>query len=66
MKSDYRKVTLTGGYWKAKEELVKTVTTNAVYDRFNESGRIDAFKCDWTEEVLKWSRQMKMVSLLCF
>ncbi|MBR3998731.1 MAG: glycoside hydrolase family 127 protein, partial [Clostridia bacterium] len=50
MKSDYRKVTLTGGYWKAKEELVKTATTNAVYDRFNESGRIDAFKCDWTEE----------------
>ena len=49
MKYDYRKVTLTGGFWKAKEELVKNVTTAAVYDRFSESGRIDAFKCDWKE-----------------
>lgn len=49
MKTDYRNVTLTGGFWKAKEDLVRDVTTDAVYDRFYETGRIDAFKCNWKE-----------------
>lgn len=49
MRTDYRKVQLTGGFWKAKEELVRDVTTDAVYDRFFETGRIDAFRCDWRE-----------------
>ncbi|MBQ4354903.1 MAG: glycoside hydrolase family 127 protein [Clostridia bacterium] len=49
MKTDYRNVTLTGGFWKAKETLVKTTTTDAVYDRFAETGRMDAFRCDWKE-----------------
>lgn len=48
-KTDYRNVTLTGGFWKNKEDLNRDVTIDAVYDRFTESGRIDAFKCDWKE-----------------
>ncbi|MBE6617680.1 MAG: glycoside hydrolase family 127 protein [Ruminococcaceae bacterium] len=48
-KTDYRAVELTGGFWKAKEDLNRDVTMQAVYDRFTESGRIDAFRCDWKE-----------------
>lgn len=46
-KTDYRAVELTGGFWKAKEDLNRDVTMQAVYDRFEESGRIGAFRCDW-------------------
>ncbi|MGN1347258.1 MAG: glycoside hydrolase family 127 protein [Eubacteriales bacterium] len=49
MLTDYRNVTLRGGFWKSKEDLNRDVTIHAVYDRFNESGRIDAFKCSWKE-----------------
>lgn len=47
MLTDYRNVTIKGGYLKEKEELNRRVTEGAVYDRFSESGRIDAFRCDW-------------------
>ncbi|MCQ2428794.1 MAG: glycoside hydrolase family 127 protein [Clostridia bacterium] len=47
MKTDYRCVRLTGGFWKTKEDLNRDVTIPAVYDRFVETGRIDAFRCDW-------------------
>ncbi len=47
--SDYRNVTLTSGFWKAKEDLNRDVTIDAVYNRFDETGRIKAFKCDWKE-----------------
>ena len=46
---DYRNVTLSGGFWHDKQKLNSTVTTQAVYDRFDETGRMDAFKCDWKE-----------------
>ena len=52
-KTDYRSVTLTGGFWKQKEDLNRDVTMQAVYDRFYESGRIDAFKCEWKEGMPK-------------
>ena len=44
MITDHRNVTITGGYWKKKMDLNSRVTMNAVYDRFHESGRIDAFE----------------------
>ena len=47
MLTDYRCVRLTDGFWKKKEDLNRDVTIPAVYDRFVETGRIDAFKCDW-------------------
>ena len=49
MKTDYRAVTLTGGFWKQKEDLNRDVTIPAVFSRFDETGRIEAFKCNWKE-----------------
>lgn len=40
---------ITGGFWKQKQALVRRVTTKAVYDRFSDTGRIDAFRFDWKE-----------------
>lgn len=47
MISDYRAVTIEGGFWKQKQDLNAKVTMQAVYDRFFDTGRIDAFRCDW-------------------
>ncbi len=49
MKYNYRDVTIRGGFWKQMEDLNSKVTVNAVYDRFYETGRIDAFRFDWKE-----------------
>lgn len=49
MEANYRNVTLIDGFWKQKEDLNRDVTLKAVYDRFDETGRIAAFKCDWKE-----------------
>jgi len=35
------------GFWKFYENLNKEVTINAVYNRFKETGRFDALKCNW-------------------
>ena len=62
----YRKVELSDGYWRDKQELNKNVTIHAVYDRFSETGRIGAFRFDykpedercphfyWDSDVAKW------------
>lgn len=42
-------IDITGGFWKYRQELNRSVTTWAVYDRFKETGRFDAFKCNWKE-----------------
>lgn len=42
-------VNLDSGYMYEKSELNRKVTIDAVYDRFYETGRIDAFKCNWKE-----------------
>ncbi len=46
---DYRNVTINNGFWKQKQELNDTVAIHAVYDRFQDTGRIDAFQFDWKE-----------------
>ena len=46
---DFSKTRITGGFWKQKQALVRRVTTKAVYDRFSDTGRIDAFRFDWKE-----------------
>lgn len=45
----YKDVNITSGYLKKKQDLNQTVTINAVYDRFAETGRIKAFECAWKE-----------------
>ena len=49
MNTDYRAVTLTGGFWKQKEDLNRDVSLPAVYEQFSETGRIGAFRFDWKE-----------------
>lgn len=60
------KVKLTFGYLFEKQELNRKITVNAVYDRFKETGRIDAFRFEykdgdeivphifWDSDVAKW------------
>ena len=36
-------IDITGGFWKKKQDIVRNVTASAVYDRFYDTGRIDAF-----------------------
>ena len=40
---------ITDGFWKYYENLVRNVTVHSVYDRFIETGRFDALKCNWKE-----------------
>lgn len=42
-------IDITGGFWKYRQELNRSVTVWAVYDRFKETGRFDALKCAWKE-----------------
>jgi len=42
-------IKITGGFWAEKQNLVHDVTIKAVYDRFKETGRFDAFKCEWVD-----------------
>jgi len=37
------------GFWKDKQDLFRKVTINAVYDRFEETGRFEALKFNWKE-----------------
>lgn len=46
---DFTNVKFTKGFWKNKYDLVHDVTMNSVYDRFCETGRFDALRCDWKE-----------------
>ncbi len=45
----FSEIQITGGFWKKKQEMARKATVRAVYDRFAETGRFDALKCDWTE-----------------
>ena len=57
-------IDITGGFWNYRQTLNKEVTANAVYDRFKETGRFDATKCDpnsniiphiyWDSDIAKW------------
>ena len=59
---DFSSVKINGGFWKQKQDLIRETTIKAVYNRFKESGRIDAFNLDsgieahffWDSDVAKW------------
>ena len=44
-----RNVDITGGFWQEKQKLFREVTVDAVYDRFEETGRFEALNCAWKE-----------------
>ncbi|MFV0400336.1 MAG: beta-L-arabinofuranosidase domain-containing protein [Oscillospiraceae bacterium] len=45
----FEQVDVTGGFWRQKQELMREVTAQAIYDRFAETGRFAALKADWKE-----------------
>lgn len=40
---------ITGGYWKTRQEINSEVTLKSVYERFKETHRFDALKCEWKD-----------------
>lgn len=46
---NFANTTLKNGFLKDKKQLNRDVTMQAVWDRFSETGRIDAFRFDWEE-----------------
>lgn len=45
----YDRTEITGGFWGTQQKLVRDVTIDAVYDRFDETGRFASLKGDWKE-----------------
>lgn len=45
----FDQVNITGGFWKEKQDMNRNTTIWSVYERFKETGRIDAAKLDWKE-----------------
>ena len=43
----FSSVKITSGFWKTKQDLVRDTTVHAVYDRFKETHRFEALKCQW-------------------
>ena len=44
---DHSAVRIRSGFWRQKQDLARSVTARAVYDRFAETGRFAALKCRW-------------------
>ena len=57
---------ITGGFWKEKQDMVRNSTVTAVFNRFYDTYRFEALKCDtseglpykphiyWDSDVAKW------------
>lgn len=45
----YRDVKITDGFWAKRQKINREITADAVYDRFYDTGRIDAFNVNWKE-----------------
>jgi len=60
----YLSVDVREGFWKAKQDMLKNTTIDAVYNRFSDTYRFDALKCKpteqytphvfWDSDVAKW------------
>lgn len=46
-------VVIDGGFWKGRQEAIEKGTSKAIYDRFYETGRIEAMKLEWKEGMPK-------------
>lgn len=60
---DFSATKITGGFWADKQALVRDVTVDAVYKRFSDTGRFEAFDFEnckiephffWDSDVAKW------------
>ncbi len=45
----FDKININDGFWKARQDLNRTTTINAVWNRFSDTGRIKAFEFKWKE-----------------
>lgn len=45
----WKNINIEGGFWGKWQDTVATSTSNAIYDRFYETGRINAMKLEWKE-----------------
>jgi len=45
----FEKSEIVGGFWKERQDTFRRTGINAVYDRFEETGRFEALKCNWKE-----------------
>ena len=48
-KISYKNTVITDGFWKIKQDMIKDVTLESVYNRFKETHRFDALDCSWKE-----------------
>ena len=46
---NFNNTRISGGFWGHYQKLVRDVTIKKVYERFSETGRFDALRCDWKE-----------------
>ena len=49
----FDKIKITGGLWAEKQDLIRRVAIYNVYNRFDDTGRIGAFRMDWKEGMEK-------------
>ncbi|MDY3030218.1 MAG: glycoside hydrolase family 127 protein [Clostridia bacterium] len=45
----FENIKINDGFWKVKQDMVKNSTLYAVYNRFVDTHRFDAFSCTWKE-----------------
>lgn len=45
----YKNTVITDGFWKIKQDMIKDVTLESVYNRFKETHRFDVLDCSWKE-----------------
>lgn len=45
----FTKTTFSDGFWKTRQDINKSNTAYAVYNRFKDTGRFDAISCKWKE-----------------
>ena len=46
---EFSDIEITAGYWKTRQDINSEVTLKSVYERFRETHRFDALKCDWKD-----------------
>lgn len=47
----WKHLTFTDGFWKQWQDIASTATADAIYSRFQETGRIQAMDLNWTPDM---------------
>ena len=46
---NFEQTKIKDGFWNFYNDLNQNIVVKSVYDRFKETGRFDALRCDWRE-----------------